>query len=34
MYSNLSPEDRFIAQLIVFDPLTNHALDYGIFEHP
>lgn len=34
MYSNLSPEDRFIAQLIVFDPLTNHALDAGMFEHP
>lgn len=34
MYSNLSPEDRFIAQLIVFDPLTNHALDAGLFEHP
>lgn len=34
MYSNLSPEDRFIAQLIVFDPLTNHALNAGIFEHP
>lgn len=34
MYSNLSPEDQFIAQLIVFDPLTNHALNAGIFEHP
>lgn len=33
MYSNLSPENRFIAQLIVFDPLTNHALDAGLFEH-
>lgn len=34
MYSNLSPEDQFIAQLIVFDPLTNHDLDAGMFEHP
>lgn len=34
MYSNLSPEDQFIAQLIVFDPLTNHDLDASMFEHP
>lgn len=34
MYSNLSPEDQFVTQLIVFDPLTNHALNAGMFEYP